>query len=72
MLPTNRRRGAIVLGMCGIVFGAIGFVGLAVGGDFGSFTSGMMPGVLIGLSLLAIIVAGAGRGDGDDADHGAR
>lgn len=68
----NRRCGVIVLGICGIAFGIIGFVGPAVGGDFGSFTSGMMPGVLVGLSLLAIIVAGSGRGNGDDDCEGAR
>jgi hypothetical protein len=46
----------VAIGMLGLVCGAIGYVALAVGGDFASFMQGALPGVMIGLSALALIM----------------
>ena len=45
-----------ITGLVGIAFALIGYVGVFVGGDFGAFTSGAMPGILAGISLLILLV----------------
>jgi hypothetical protein len=39
-----------------VACGAIGYVALAMGGDFASFMQGALPGVMIGLSALTLIM----------------
>lgn len=46
----------VAIGILGLVCGTIGYVALAVGGDFASFMQGALPGVMIGLSALALIM----------------
>ena len=45
-----------ITGLVGIAFALIGYVGVFVGGDFGAFTDGAMPGILAGISLLILLV----------------
>ena len=45
-----------ITGLVGIAFALIGYVGVFVGGDFGTFTGGAMPGILAGISLLILLV----------------
>ena len=45
-----------ITGLVGIAFVLIGYVGVFVGGDFGAFTGGAMPGILAGISLLILLV----------------
>ena len=35
-----------ITGLVGVAFALIGYVGVFVGGDFGAFTGGAMPGIL--------------------------
>lgn len=44
------------IGILGVACGAIGYVALAMGGSFASFMQGALPGVMIGLSALALIM----------------
>lgn len=45
-----------VIGILGSISGTIGYIGLFAGGDLGSFTSGAMPGILLGFSLLTLLL----------------
>ena len=45
-----------VTGILGSICGAIGYIGFFVGGDFGAFIEGALPGILLGLSLLVLLV----------------
>ena len=45
-----------ITGLVGIAFALIGYVDVFVGGDFGTFTGGAMPGILAGISLLILLV----------------
>lgn len=60
------RKALLIIGVIGIVFGIIGYIGLLIGGNFGAFTKGMTPGILLGLSALVIIVAVGGKRRRDD------
>lgn len=55
-----------IIGVIGIVFGMIGYIGLLIGGNFGAFLKGMAPGILLGLSALVIIVVVGGKQRHDD------
>ncbi|WP_373576456.1 hypothetical protein [Parafannyhessea umbonata] len=46
----------VAIGLIGLVCGVLGYVALAVGGDFASFMRGALPGVMIGLSALALVM----------------
>ncbi len=46
----------VAIGVLGLACGAVGYVALAMGGDFASFVQGALPGVMIGLSALALIM----------------
>ncbi|MFR0569126.1 hypothetical protein ACLUXI_05465 [Bifidobacterium apri] len=54
------RKAMFIIGVIGIVFGVLGYIGLLIGGNFGAFITGMTPGILLGLSALVIIVAANG------------
>lgn len=60
-MNTNLRRALLIIGVIGIVFGVVGYIGLLIGGNFGAFVKGMTPGIPLGLSALVIIVV-TGRG----------
>ena len=45
-----------VKGILGSICGAIGHICLFAGGDLGSFTSGAMPGILLGFSSLTLLL----------------
>lgn len=45
-----------ITGILGSICGAIGYIGFFVGGDFGAFVEGALPGVLLGFSLLVLLV----------------
>ena len=45
-----------ITGLVGIAFALIGYVVVFVGGDFGAFTGGAMPGIMAGISLLILLV----------------
>ena len=45
-----------ITGLVGVAFALIGYVGVFVGGDFGAFTGGAMPGILASISLLILLV----------------
>ena len=45
-----------ITGLVEIAFVLIGYVGVFVGGDFGAFTGGAVPGILAGVSLLILLV----------------
>ena len=45
-----------ITGLVGIAFALIGYLGVFVGGDFGAFTGGAIPGILAGISLLILLV----------------
>ncbi|MGO5434140.1 hypothetical protein [Bifidobacterium thermophilum] len=55
-MNTSLRRALLIIGVIGIVFGFIGYIGLLIGSNFGAFVKGMTPGILLGLSALVIIV----------------
>lgn len=46
----------VAIGVLGVACGTIGYIALAMGGDFASFMQGTLPGVMIGLSALALIM----------------
>ena len=52
----NIKKALSITGMLGAAFGVFGYLGLFVGGDLGAFTSGAMPGILLGFSLLVLLV----------------
>lgn len=56
MSSDNPGGARVAIGMLGLACGAIGYVALAAGGDFASFVQGALPGVMIGLSALALIM----------------
>ena len=65
-MNTNLRRTLLIIGVIGIVFGVVGYIGLLIGGNFGAFVKGMTPGIPLGVSALVIIVvAGRGQRHGD-------
>lgn len=65
-MNTNLRRALLVIGVIGIVFGIVGYIGLLIGSNFGAFVKGMIPGILLGLSAAVIIVVtGRGQRHGD-------
>ena len=45
-----------ITGILGSICGAIGYIGFFVGGDFGAFVEGALPGILLGFSLLVLLV----------------
>ncbi|MDD6255534.1 MAG: hypothetical protein PUA82_05995 [Eubacteriales bacterium] len=45
-----------ILIVSNVILSVLGFAGLIVGGNFGDFIRGMMPGVLLGMTILAIIM----------------
>ncbi len=45
-----------ITGILGSICGVIGYIGFFVGGDFGAFVEGALPGILLGLSLLMLLV----------------
>lgn len=45
-----------ITGILGSICGVIGYLGFFVGGDFGAFVEGALPGVLLGFSLLVLLV----------------
>ena len=45
-----------ITGLLGSICGVIGYIGFFVGGDFGAFVEGTLPGVLLGFSLLVLLV----------------
>lgn len=45
-----------ITGALGTICGVIGYTGFFVGGDFGAFVEGALPGVLLGFSLLVLLV----------------
>ena len=45
-----------ITGLLGSICGVIGYIGFFVGGDFGAFVEGALPGVLLGFSLLVLLV----------------
>lgn len=49
-----------ITGILGTAFAVFGYIGLFVGGDFGEFTGGAMPGILLGFSLLVLLVVPRG------------
>lgn len=65
-MNTNLRRALLIIGVIGIVFGIVGYIGLLIGSNFGAFVKGMTPGILLGFSALVIIVVtGRGQRHGD-------
>lgn len=65
-MNTNLRRALLVIGVIGIVFGIVGYIGLLIGSNFGAFVKVMIPGILLGLSAAVIIVVtGRGQRHGD-------
>ncbi len=42
-MNTNLRRALLIIGVIGIVFGVVGYIGLLIGGNFGAFVKGMTP-----------------------------
>ncbi|OZG51931.1 hypothetical protein [Pseudoscardovia suis] len=46
----------LIIAIIGIIVSVLGFIAVAVRGNFGDFMAGATPGVLLGLSLLVIIV----------------
>lgn len=65
-MNTNLRRALLIIGVIGIVFGVVGYIGLLIGRNFGAFVKGMTPGILLGFSALVIIVVtGRGQRHGD-------
>lgn len=60
------RKALLIIGVIGIVFGVLGYIGLLIGGNFGAFIKGMTPGIPLGLSALVIIVAVGGQRHHDD------
>lgn len=45
-----------ITGLLGSICGVIGYIGFFVGGDFGAFVEGALPGILLGFSLLVLLV----------------
>ena len=45
-----------ITGSLGAICGIIGYIGFFVGGDFGAFVEGALPGILFGFSLLVLLV----------------
>lgn len=45
-----------ITGLLGVVCGVIGYIGFFVGGDFGAFVGGALPGIMLGFSLLVLLV----------------
>ena len=45
-----------ITGILGSICGIIGYIGFSVGGDFGAFVEGALPGILLGFSLLVLLV----------------
>ena len=45
-----------IAGILGAVRGVGGYIGFFVGGDFGAFVEGALPGILLGFSLLVLLV----------------
>lgn len=45
-----------ITGTLGVICGVIGYIGFFVGGDFGAFVEGVLPGILLGFSLLVLLV----------------
>ena len=45
-----------ITGLLGSICGVIGYIGFFVGGDFGAFVEGALPGGLLGFSLLVLLV----------------
>lgn len=37
IMNTNLRRALLIIGVIGIVFGIVGYIGLLIGGNFGAF-----------------------------------
>lgn len=60
------RKALLIIGVIGIVFGIIGYIGFLIGSNFGAFIKGMAPGILLGISALVIIVAVGGKRRHDD------
>ena len=50
------KKGAAVGLVIGSICGVIGYLGFFVGGDFGAFVEGALPGILLGFSLLVLLV----------------
>lgn len=48
--------GLTVIGILGLVCGALGYLALAVDGNFGDFMRGALPGIMVALSTLVLIV----------------
>ena len=46
----------LITGILGSICGIIGYIGFLVGGDFGAFVEGALPGVLLGFSLLVLLL----------------
>lgn len=45
-----------IAGILGSICGIIGYIGYFVGGYFGAFVEGALPGILLGFSLLVLLV----------------
>ena len=45
-----------ITGILGIICGVIGYIGFFVGGEFGAFVAGALPGIMLGISLLVLLV----------------
>ena len=45
-----------ITGTLGAICGIIGYIGFFVGGNFGAFVEGALPGILLGFSLLVLLV----------------
>ncbi|MGN0103272.1 hypothetical protein [Bifidobacterium thermacidophilum] len=65
-MNTNLRRALLIIGVIGIVFGIVSYIGLLLGSNFGALVKGMTLDILLGLSALVIIVVtGGGQRHGD-------
>ncbi len=45
-----------ITGIPGSICGVIGYIGYFVGGNFGAFVEGALPGILLSFSLLVLLV----------------
>ena len=45
-----------ITGILGIICGVIGYIGFFVGGGFGAFVAGALPGIMLGISLLVLLI----------------
>lgn len=55
-MKQSYRKALTLIAVCGLILAALGFIGMAVGGNFEAFVQGMTPGVTAGLSVLILIL----------------